>query len=398
MISIESSASYQQREVNIGEYKLALLSHEAHSLIGPNNVILQVNYGCYLECQMCDRHSWVAQGASNEWSMTTNELDSLFEELSALGTKKITMVGTEPVMRPDLPEILSSIQKKGMKAELYTAGILLRDDVVESILDTGADVSFSVDGFYPNSHNGIRMPHHTFDAFGKTLASIHHLRQDREKRKFDQSQTVITANFTLQKGNVEDLATVSETEIDALGVDIIRISLVHGAGSYMLDRYDIPAIADFCARLAEMDCRTQVDLSPNILYLVNGRILPADFDKNVLVPSDAYHSKQKAQCHIGEMSTMIDPQGDVRPCLYLYDDNGPFKTSDRDTFILGNVRTQRFEDIWNGPAYQAFRKAYQSPHYEAGSRCSTCEYFTAFQDIDTALANGDNSSSIQVGW
>lgn len=398
MIVEADRTQYQPKTVSIGDYRAAIENQEAHTLIGPNNVILQVNYGCYLECQMCDRHSWIAEGASNEWSMTTNELDSLFEELSTLGTKKITMVGTEPVMRPDLPEILSSIQKKGMKAELYTAGILLRDDVVKSILDTRADVSFSVDGFYPNSHNGIRMPHHAFDAFGKTLASIRRLRQAREQRKFDQSQTVITANFTLQKGNIEDLATVSKTEIDALGVDIIRISLVHGTGFYMLDRTDIPAIANFCARLAEMDCTTQVDLSPNISYLTNERISSTDFDKNVLVPSDAYHGKQRAQCHIGEMSTMIDPQGNVRPCLYLYDDNGPFNTSDRDQFILGNIRSQHFKDIWNGPAYDAFRKAYTYPNYTEGSRCKTCEYFSHFEEIDVAIANAENSYLIQLGW
>ena len=394
----ESSATYQRREVNIGEYKRTFLSHEAHSIIGPNNVILQVNYGCYLECEMCDRHNWIAQGASNKMSMTTDELSDLFHELSSMKTRKITLVGTEPVMRPDLPEILASIHGKKMKAEMYTAGILLKENVITSILGNDVDVAFSIDGFYPESHNGIRVPNHLFDAFGKTLESTHRLRQAREQARSNSERTAITANFTIQRGNIEDLLTVSADDIDALGVDTLRLSLVHGDGPYKLNKEDISTVTAFCHRLKHVNCRTNVDLSPNILFLVNGLITPEDFDNNVLVPSQAFKGQKKIGCHIGEMSTMIDPQGNVRPCLYLYDDNGPFNTSDRDQFILGNIRSQRFQDIWNGLAYEAFRKAYAFPNYSEGSRCQTCEYFSHFQEIDAAIANAENSDPIQLGW
>lgn len=394
----ESDHSYQRREVRVGEYRQALSTHEAHSLIGPNNVILQVNYGCYLECEMCDRHNWIAQGASNNMSMTTDELSDLFHELSSLNTQKITLVGTEPVMRPDLPEILASIHDKKMKTEMYTAGILLKENVIASILENDVDVAFSIDGFYPKSHNGIRVPNHSFDAFGKTLESTHRLRQARKQARSNSERTAITANFTIQRGNIQDLLTVFADDIDALGVDTLRLSLVHGDGSYKLNKEDISTIAAFCLRLKNVNCRTTVDLSPNILFLTNGLITPDDFDNNVLIPSQAFKGQRKTGCHIGEMSTMIDPQGNVRPCLYLYDDNGPFNASDRDQFILGDLRSQRFKDIWNGPAYEAFRKAYTSPNYSKGSRCQTCEYFSHFQEIDAAIANADNSRIIQLGW
>ncbi|MDZ7586193.1 MAG: hypothetical protein U0946_00420, partial [Patescibacteria group bacterium] len=107
---------------------------------------------------MCDRYKWTEQGAPVEKTLTGPELFGLFGQFGALKTRKITLVGTEPVLRPDLPQILTDIRQQGIKPEVYTAGIILKDEIIGSILENFSDAAFSVDGFYPNSHNRIRMP------------------------------------------------------------------------------------------------------------------------------------------------------------------------------------------------------------------------------------------------
>ena len=281
---------------------------------------------------------------------------------------------------------------------MYTAGIILKDEVIGSILENSGDAAFSVDGFYPVSHNLIRMPDKVFDAFSRTLSSIQHLRSDREKQGLTENQSRISANFTIQAGNIEDLATAGPKEIDALGVDTLRLSIVHGQGAYVLDRTAIPIITGFVTRLRSVaQLKTEVSLSSGIIYLLQGKIASEDFDKNVLVPSDTLKGKEKIRCHIHEFSTMIDPQGNVRPCLYLYDDNGPYNSSDRDQFIMGNIKKQDFASIWNGDEYTAFRKAYEYPNLRSGSRCRTCEYTDHFAELDQAV-NGHESIPVQIGW
>lgn len=389
------SFSYSPRTLTAQEYGQAFENREAHSLIGPNNVLLQVNYSCYLQCKMCERHAWTEDGTLASEMLSSNELKGLFTQLSQLGTRRITLVGTEPVMRPDLPELIHSIRTEGMKPELYTAGIKLDQEVIDAVLDNGCDVVFSVDGLQAASHNEIRTTHKSFNAFHRTLSSICRLREARGIRNLSPKETKISANFTIQRGNIEDLRQVSIDDIDKLGVDVLRMSLVHGQGDYSLRESDITILRDFAERVSFLDTQTEVNLSSAVRYVAQKLINGSDLEKNVLIPSSFLESGHPT-CHIGEYSTMIDPIGDVRPCIYLADDNGVFYGSDRDEHIMGNVRQSPFDKIWNGDKYTQFRNG-NYPDVSDGSRCRTCEYMEDFDLIDQAITS-PSQETIQIGW
>jgi len=357
--------------------------------------MLQVNYACYLRCQMCDRHAWGSSGAPLRKILNISELNDLIDQLQTLQTRKITLVGTEPVMREDLPQILIDIRSKGIKPELYTAGIKLDDNIIQAILDTETDVAFSVDGFNPDSHNGIRMPDKLFDAFGRTLQSVYRLKQAREERSLDADHVRISANFTIQNGNILDLTTVTAEDIDRIGVDTLRMALVHGSGPYQLNNSSLGILKSFVAKLESLQTITEVDLSAGIKYAAFGLIRAGDFDNNVLVPSSYLEPQNHSHCHIGEYSVMIDPQGNVRPCIYLSDDNGPFTDKSRDEFIMGNIKYQRFSDIWFGEKYAAFRKS-NFPDMTTASKCRTCEYMEDFDAMDRAAAKPQRV--LRIGW
>lgn len=352
----------------------------------PPEIILQVNYGCYLKCEMCERHTWTENNAPIDSVLSNSELTGLFTQLSKKGTKKITLVGTEPVLRPDIKDILNGINLSGMKPELYTAGIVLNDDLIESILDSKSDVSFSIDGFNKKSHNKIRYPDGQLDAFEKTLSSIKKLSDARKLRGLTKEDCNITANFTLQSGNIKDLEEVTQEQIDYFSVDTLRMSVVHGIGSFVLDRNAIPLIINFVEELKKMQTRTTIIFSSAVTDLYNNFIKPKDFDKNILIPSSLITGDKTVNCHIDKFSATIDPQGNVYPCLYLYNDNGPYQDNSRQEFVMGNIKLQNFNDIWNGDKFKAFRlKKY--PDLSEGSRCRTCEYINSFLEIEENINN-----------
>jgi radical SAM protein with 4Fe4S-binding SPASM domain len=382
-------------EIDTAVYREGIKTGEAYKDIGPNNVILQINYACYLRCQMCNRHEWVDQGAPTASEFSTSELDILFNQLATLGTKKVTLVGTEPVMRPELPAVLKDLNSSGIKVELYTAGVVLKQDIIDAILDNQADVAFSLDGFSPETHNKIRMPGYNFDAYSKTMESIQRLREERQKRGLTAVTTKITTNFTVQKDNIDELEAVGERQIDAIGADVLRLSLVHGQGDYSLDAGSVTKIKAVVEKIKDFKTNTSIGISSGMLYVANGEISSESFADGDLVPGSLL--TKRVRCHIGNYSTMIDPQGNVRPCLYLYDDNGPFEGSSRDQFVMGNLRNQSFAEIWNGQNYRQFRQEFKFPDFSEGSRCRTCEYMGDFERIDTALETG-TPQRLKIGW
>jgi radical SAM protein with 4Fe4S-binding SPASM domain len=54
-------------------------------------------------------------------------------------------------------------------------------------------------------------------------------------------------------------------------------------------------------------------------------------------------------------STYVTANGNVLPCCFA-----PFTTGDYQGVILGNVFERPMSEIWNGSAYEAFRRAHAS--------------------------------------
>ena len=108
---------YSKRKIDREQYRDAEALGKIYGLVGPNNVLLQLNYACYLQCEMCERHEWIKEGVNLSDVLSTEEIFNLIEQLAKLKTQRITIVGTEPVMRKDLAQILREIRIRNIKPE-----------------------------------------------------------------------------------------------------------------------------------------------------------------------------------------------------------------------------------------------------------------------------------------
>lgn len=384
-------------------YRKSYKEGKAHSLIGPKNAIIQVNWGCYLDCNMCHRNEWTQHGYNDQEALSLKELRRVFTQLSELGTHRITIVGTEPVMRPDFSQMLTSIHERGIKPEIYTAGIFLSQKVLQTILDTHTDVAISLDGFKPETHNAIRRPDGKFNAYQKTVETIKRLVEARSKAELTSEELRLTINTTLQRSNIAELNTVTPSDIDQFGVDVFRFALVHGypdSDDFLLTSSDIETLAEFYQKTLSWKqeglFKTAVDFADSIYWVVNKEISPDDFNRNILVPSGLISGQEEVNCHIGEMSLVITPDGNVYPCLYLYDDNGDVITSRRGDFIMGNVRENDVEEVWNSEAFEEFRKS-NYPDFDLRA-CQTCEYTGHSFIIMDRVIRGESEEPLKIGW
>lgn len=100
---------------------------------------------CNLACEYCNEY--------DDFSVPvlTETMFQRVDKLAELGTAIITISGGEPLLHPELDEIISRIRKRGMIAGLITNGYLLVAERIERLNDAGLEwLQISIDNVTPD--------------------------------------------------------------------------------------------------------------------------------------------------------------------------------------------------------------------------------------------------------
>ncbi|MCJ7831772.1 MAG: radical SAM protein, partial [Dehalococcoidia bacterium] len=77
---------------------------------------------CNLHCAHCYTDSF---DRDYEGELTTDEAKRVIDDLAAFGAPVILFTGGEPLLRPDLPELVAHTQGRGIRIVISTNGTLL---------------------------------------------------------------------------------------------------------------------------------------------------------------------------------------------------------------------------------------------------------------------------------
>lgn len=104
-------------------------------------VTIEVLQRCPNKCIYCS--SWSSPEKSA--ALPFNTICGIVDDASALGAKLINLSGGEPLLRPDIKDILGYIKSKGMNIRLYTSGIYYEHGCKSMPLDILKTISSKVD-------------------------------------------------------------------------------------------------------------------------------------------------------------------------------------------------------------------------------------------------------------
>ncbi len=100
---------------------------------------------CNLSCAYCNEYDNVSKPVP---------LETMFQrldKLASLGTTIITISGGEPLMHPDLDEIIAHVRKRGMIAGMITNGYLLTAERIQRLNRAGLEhLQISIDNVQPD--------------------------------------------------------------------------------------------------------------------------------------------------------------------------------------------------------------------------------------------------------
>jgi len=300
-------------------------------------VPLVMSYNVTRECNMKCSHCYInATDKKLIDELNTEEGKQLIDQICEVSHPLLILSGGEPLLRPDIYELIEYGTSKGLKMGLGSNGSLIDDKVAKKLKQAGiATVSISLDSHIPAQHDEFRG---VAGAWQKAVDACKALRKNG---------VLVQVNTTLTHDNydqIDDIMSLAES----IGVENFHLFFLvpTGRGTKIADispqKYE-DMITNTFAKVHKHTLNVRPSCAPQFMRIAQGMGL----DMRQWIRG----------CIAGMHYCRIYPNGDVTPCPYL-----PIK--------LGNIREQSFKDIWfNSPVFKSLR----NPNCLKG-KCGACEF------------------------
>ena len=300
-------------------------------------VPLVMSWNVTRECNMKCAHCYInATEKKLDNELTTLEAKGLMDQIYQVSRPLLILSGGEPLLRPDIFELIEYGSAKGLKMGLGSNGSLINDAVAGKLKSAGiATVSISLDSNIAAQHDEFRG---VAGAWEKAVEACKALRKNN---------VLVQVNTTLTQQNynqIDDIMSLAE----GIGVENFHLFFLvpTGRGTKLTDispqKYEDMITTTF-AKASKHRLNVRPSCAPQFMRIAKGMGL----DMRQWIRG----------CIAGLYYCRIYPNGDVTPCPYL-----PIK--------LGNVRDKSFKEIWfNSTVFKALR----DPNCLKG-KCGACEY------------------------
>ena len=312
----------------------------------PLYVKIKVFYGCNLKCEMCNH--W---RETREPPVPTERFKEVLNELAELGTKKIHISGGEPMLRPQVPNLVEQASTLGIKVTMTTNGTLIDKAKAKRLVEGGLrGVNISIDSPIRKMHEKIRGVEGSFKA---TMKAVQLFRRYKHKGKL-----TIRINTVVSRTNYQTLETLPDLahELGADGINLIPVD-DHCGEVLSMRKKDIALFnAEIAPRIAERALALGLIVSDEDAFPFG------QTDSEVRLGRAgryAFGYYDTHPCYAPWTHSLIDFNGNVYVCCMTREQIKP----------LGDVRKQSFKEIWEGAAYRQIRLNMHPPALKPCQRC-----------------------------
>lgn len=333
---------------------------------------IELSNQCNLRCKMCWFHGETGIGDNfRGQELETSEILKLVDQL-AVYKPKIYLGGSEPFMRQDLIAILEHIKNKDLTVSFPTNGTLLDSEKIAAIVDMKVDdIKVSIDG-KEGLHDYIRGN----GVFKKATTAVKELAKYR--RQSGSTKPTITVNTTITTNligqiqeTIDNLIQVTDNEADLYRIhhlwfitknellkhqsitkQVLAANSLGASGHVINESYLIKPeiLADEIYKLKT---------SPKVKFF------PAfQFDNIVNYYSEGLQVEKR--CYAPFFGAVIKPNGDMKFCPDEWIDD----------YIIGNIREDNFDNLWNNDRARTFRKVLVKQN--CFPACKHCSWMYSF--------------------
>lgn len=306
----------------------------ADHLLGPLAVHLEVMGACNLTCGHC----FAMPLPRHKDPLTLAELDVLFAELAALGSLRLGLTGGEPLLRPDLLEVLDLATDHGLHPCLTTNALLLTEDLARQLGRRPLVwLNVSLEGASAETNDPVRGAG-TFEAV-------------RDKLRLLGRHARFTLAFTLTRQNLHEVEACAALAAE-VGADTAVFRPLYPTGAALQQPGWMPGYDEYADALQRLvDWAGPRRGGPQAGWIASRDApgleppspTPPPVDWRGLDPfgpesraGGAARVHANEACGAGTLVCSISVSGDVNPCSFL----GPEQ-------VCGNVREAPFRELWS---------------------------------------------------
>jgi radical SAM protein with 4Fe4S-binding SPASM domain len=309
---------------------------------------------CNLRCAHCYADANSAEACDQ---MSTAEGLTLINDLADFGVPVILFSGGEPLMRDDLFQFARLAAKRGIRIALSTNGTLIDANMAGVIRDIGfAEVGISLDGI-ESTNDRFRGKK---GAYSEALDGIRHCLAEGVR---------VSLRLTITGANHLELPQVFDL-VEREGISRVCIyHLAYAGRGEGLQNNDVTheetrrAVDYICERTVDMHSRglhkevlTVGNHADGVYAFLKTRALDPDRCEKILGLL-----KMNGGNNSGVRIGAIDERGDVHPDQFWRN------------HTVGNVRRDKFEDIWSNEDEPLLAKLRKRKGFLLG-RCARCKY------------------------
>ena len=290
----------------------------------PIYVVWELTLACDQKCRHCGSRA----GTPRRGELSTDECLGVVNQLAAMGTREISLIGGEAYLRPDWLDLVGAIRKAGIRCSLTTGGLGVDEGMAKQMASAGLQqVGVSIDGL-ARTHDRLRgVP----GSHAAALAAVDAIRN---------AGMTVTANTQVGAINLPELNALCDLLV-AGGVRAWQVQLTAAIGraashpELLLQPYQMLTLMPQLASLKQRAANAGMWLQPanNVGYFG-----PYEEVLRATPFGDAFHW---VGCLAGQASLGLEADGTVKGCPSLQ----------TDAYAGGNVRDTPIDRLWkNAPA------------------------------------------------
>jgi radical SAM protein with 4Fe4S-binding SPASM domain len=307
-------------------------------------VVWRCTRNCVGTCTYC---SYIKDYAKDQ-ELSTEQAKHMVDEIADFGSQWFGISGGEPLIRPDIWEIIEYAEKEhGLNVSLITSGYAWDEERFNKLTKYNVKTAISIDGM-KDTNDKIRRQ----GGYDKALYAM---------QKLSSVGLLDCLVTTMTKYNIHQMshtAALAE-QYHARSVVYHNLVPVGRAGEHMEDIAPTPDQYEAAFNeIYEIQRKLYGKVKVNVYAPFYARIVK---QKNTVDFWDWFNEGYLGRCTIGGNYIGITENGDYRSCGF------------HEGYRLGNVKDQKLREAWNDLQKNEFHLKLRDKNNLKG-RCGICEY------------------------